>query len=411
MPADIYNADIFEFLCLILIIITMKKVVFENGLTLVLKEKNGSTFGLSVTFKCGHINEPKLGLAALYENIVSRLSESRIASVYGGSLTSFYTTGKTDDFASGLQQLHDTLVLPPLTDELVQEAAADIIKHTRDLSPLPLRQTKLAYKHTAFGQNHVVWDTEQYIKNVEVLTVADVKSYISSCFNGSNVVVGYTGPKTEFAKVEELCRSQFGHLIKGQRKNLKNLLYTGGFQRIESNSNTQIAMFGWDISKATSMAAVSVLMGVLANRLERQLSAIPAVVDVKLAGYFGFRTLRVSVMCENPKKFNECLNITCANIKRLHKDYASARRMETAKQKAMTSAISKNAQPSAVEIAWHVLGRDTDWDIDDVISQICCISPRDVQDAASMIVARQLTCVLYTNCCNISYRDFEAMTM
>jgi len=376
----------------------MKKIIFENGLTFICNAAKNSDEELSLTFRCGHINEPKLGLAALYEHIVQQLSKN-LGSVCGGSITSFFLP-ISGNVAGSVKSLYKWCMAEKLNDEHVCSAIDDIVEHTRDLAPLPLRQTKLAYKHTAFGKSDVVWNTEEYINAVSALNAEDVKEYVSSNLVGSNMVVVFSGPSELFGTAEEEVRKYFGGLPQGARKKLNKLLYTGGYQLIDSNGTTQIAMFGWDISRFGSTAELNVLMSMLSSRLERELSRVKAEVEVKIAGYFGLRTLRIRVSSSLRKGFNLCLDIVCENIKRLRTSLASERRLETSRQKAMAErlAISNEALPRSVEIAWDLLGRDIDYNNDECISQTWRVSAEDVMYAAQEIFSQKPTCVLYTNC-------------
>ena len=84
--------------------------------------------------------------------------------------------------------------------------------------------------------------------------------------------------------------------------------------------------------------------------------------------------------------------------------------METSKQKAMVErlAISNEALPRSVEIAWALLGRGIDYDADSAIANIWDVSARDVKDAAKEIFSKKMTCVLYTNATCDGVKDIEA---
>ena len=107
------------------------------------------------------------------------------------------------------------------------------------------------------------------------------------------------------------------------------------------------------------------MMSMLSGRLERSLAEAGLVAEavVKIAGYFGLRTLRIAVSCdadsvsaENGKKRNvlqECIDVVSKNVKRLQTSIASDRRMETSRQRAMAErlGISNEALPRSVEVA------------------------------------------------------------
>ena len=143
------------------------------------------------------------------------------------------------------------------------------------------------------------------------------------------------------------------------------------------------------------------LLSLLSGRMERSLgeAGLAAESEVKIAGYFGLRTLRIGVSCASKSDFNKCITIVCDNVKRLQLGLASDRRMETSRQRAMTErlAISNEALPRSVEAAWALLGRNIDYDNDRAIANIWEVSASDVRYAAQDIFSKKMTCVLYTN--------------
>lgn len=385
----------------------MKKIL-NNGLTIVLKSTSENAQEVSLTFKCGHVNEPKIGIAAVYENIVKQ-NANNLMSICGGSMTSFVTGVKTS-ITVAVKNLYDNCVAAAVTKKALNNAIEDIVQHTKDLAPLPLRQAKLAYKHTAFGKNEVFWKTDDYIDKISQLTVDDVKAYITDNFVAKNVVLGYCGPKKYFDSVVEIAEQYFGALATGKRKNI-NLEYTGGYQNIEGNGKMQIALFGWDISKADNTASTNVLMSMLSGRLERSIGEahLSAEAQVKIAGYFGLRTLRIAISCANKKDYDKCIDIVCRNVKRLQTSEASDRRIETSRQRAMSErlGVSNEALPRSVEIAWALLGRDIDYDADSAISNIWNVTAYDVQETAQVIFSKQMTCVFYTTQPFPSFEDIK----
>ena len=65
----------------------MERKTFKlyNGITVVTSRLNQQT-SVSVTVNVGHVNEPKLGLAALFEQVLLKQS-CGIQAVYGGTIT------------------------------------------------------------------------------------------------------------------------------------------------------------------------------------------------------------------------------------------------------------------------------------------------------------------------------------
>lgn len=375
----------------------MKKIVLNNGITILSVENNKCGFEVSLTFKCGHQNEPKLGLAALYENIVLRQAGGGLSAVYGGNLTSFQTGGPMNALSKHVNELWLCCLHPTIDADTVKIAIDDIVQHTVDLATVPLRQTKLAYKHTAFSQNDVVWDTAEYISKVSSLTADDVKEYIDNSFVGSNLVIGYSGSESGFEKLVKLIDKLFGTLPAGKPSAVKKLLYTGGYQEIPGNGTVQIAMFGWDISRSGNFAETNVLMSMLSARLERALAPLATESQVKIAGYFGFRTLRISVACYNRKNFDKVLDEVCHQVHRLRNEQASDRRLETSKQRAMAErlAISNELLPRSVHAAYLFLKRGIDYDNNRCVENISRTDAYDVKDKACDIFTPEMTCVIY----------------
>ena len=332
----------------------MKQIILENGTTLLVSNSENRSFEVSVVIKTGHINEPKLGLASLYENVVikqAQRAKRNIVPSYGGDITAFTTGGSIGSLKKTLLELWDACCNPHLTELEVSDAAQDILQHTIDLANVPERQTKMAYKHTAFAQDDVVWDTAEYIRRVSELNVDDVQDYITSNYVGHNLIVSYSGPEDSIDKFIELCKPLFGRLPSGKRTQVKKLLYTGGFEKIHSDSDSMLlAAFGWDISKLSDFAETNVLMSLLSSRLERQLTPLHVGCNLKIAGYYGFRTLRILVdmriskpddnkLVEEAKKdFKAAIGVVCSNVKRITHECASDRRMETSRQQAMPRA-------------------------------------------------------------------------
>ena len=191
----------------------MKQIILENGTTLLMNGTASRSFEISLIIKTGHINEPKLGLASLYENVVVRQAQrakKNIVPSYGGDITAFSTGGSVASLKKTMLELWDACCNPHLTELEVSDAAQDILQHTVDLAHVPERQTKLAYKHTAFAQDDVVWDTAEYIRKVSELKVEDVQAYITDNYVGKNLILSYCGPEDSFDKFVEVCTQLFG---------------------------------------------------------------------------------------------------------------------------------------------------------------------------------------------------------
>ncbi len=375
-----------------------KRIILDNGATLLCDIKESSKVSVALTFGRGHLNEGKLGVASVFESIVQRVAEKKIISMYGGSFTSFFTGMERNELKERMKQLYEWTRDLEISQGMLDMAVFDIIQHTRDLAPLPKRQAKLIYKHTAFGKNKVAWNTAEYIKALKDLTVQDVIDYRDSALVGNNMVIVYSGPRDVSEEFVKLARFWFGELPKGQRQKIDNLLYTGGYQAVKGEGS-QIMLLGWDISKIRSRVEANLLMSMLSARLERAFAHLPATPEVKVAGYYGFNTLRLGFECTDPKRFDECVNILCSNIRRTCAEKASDRRIETTRQRAMTERLleASKAQPTAVRLAWQLLGRNAFYSADEWINEVWQIDAFDVMDTAREIFSTKMTCVIYTD--------------
>ena len=116
-------------------------------------------------------------------------------------------------------------------------------------------------------------------------------------------------------------------------------------------------------------------------------AGIDAAIEVRVAGYYGCRTLRIAVECGPQTDVNVMLDIICANIKRLKNEVASERRMETSRNRAMVEKLLKFQQPdsAAVEISWQILKRGFMYDIADRINNTWRVSARNVMEVSQEI--------------------------
>lgn len=376
------------------------KVKFENGVTLLMSENTNGFRGreceISLTIKAGHQNTP-LGLAAVYEGIVAKQAMDGVEAVYGGNITSFYTGGSVKELPVALKKLWVACNTPTIDEETVQASVDDIVRHTRDLAAVPDRQTRLAYKHTAFQQNQIVWDSEEYINRVKAISVEDVKNYISTYYVGSNIILGYSGPEHAFEKVEKQARKLFANLPTGKPSKLNKLNYTGGYQQLSGNGVFFIARLGWVITDIDSFTGTNVMMNVLDARLERELAPLGVTREIKIAGYFGFRTLRVSITATNKDAAVKGLDIVCKNISKLKHKTVSDRRLETSKSRTYNGNLAvaeNNVLPRSVHAAWLEL-KGQSFDRDCFISKVYATTAEDIRDQAEAIFSGKMTTVLY----------------
>ena len=371
----------------------MKKIVLSNGLRVV-KTSNASVYSLSVTVGIGHLNEPRLGLAAVCEKVLAKQLNDAVA-IQGGTITSFSTGAYPKEFEGLLKKISDVLKNPDLSQKLIDAAAEDVAQHTRDLAPLPERQWKLRYKHTAFGSSNLVWDSEAYIASVKSLKTEDLEAVVDTYYTAANMVIG-VACNLPIRELRELMEKYFGNLPTGKKQQFEKIEYTGGYAALPVIGGYKTIAIGWDVSDLSNVAEANVLMSMLSGRLERGLAGTKAVREVKIAGYYGMRTLRVSIVVGADEDINPYIDILCANIKRLRTTLASERRIETSRQRAATEKLAKFSQPqdAAVEASWQELGHKGMYDIDERINATFLVSARDVKDIAIDIFRTKPTIVV-----------------
>ena len=372
----------------------MKKIVLSNGLRVV-KTNNSKVYSLSITVGIGHLNEPKLGLAAVCEKVLAPQLNNALA-IQGGTITSYLTGCPAEEFENLLKKVAAVLKNPNLSQELIDAAAEDVAQHTRDLAPLPERQWKLCYKHTAFGTSKLVWDLDAYIESVKSLKTEDLEALVDTYYTGKNTVIG-VACDLPLAELKELMEKYFGSIPAGKKQKFEKLEYTGGYTARPAVGDVQTIAIGWDVSSLSNVAEANVLMSMLSGRLERDVAGTGAVREVKIAGYYGMRTLRISIVAPADKDINDFIDIICENVKRVTTTLASDRRMETSRQRAATEKLAKFSEPqdAAVEAAWQELGRNGMYDVDDRITATFLVSARNVKEIAQDIFSEKPTIVVF----------------
>ena len=372
----------------------MKKIVLSNGMKVV-KTNNSKVYSLSITVGIGHLNEPKLGLASVCEKVLAPQLNNALA-IQGGTITSYLTGCPAEEFENLLEKVAAVLKNPNLSQELIDAAAEDVAQHTRDLAPLPERQWKLCYKHTAFGTSKLVWDLDAYIESVKSLKTEDLEALVDTYYTGKNIVIG-VACDLPLAELKELMEKYFGSIPAGKKQKFEKLEYTGGYTARPAVGDVQTIAIGWDVSSLSNVAEANVLMSMLSGRLERDVAGTGAVREVKIAGYYGMRTLRISIVAPADKDIDDFIDIICKNVKRVTTTLASDRRMETSRQRAATEKLAKFSEPqdAAVEAAWQELGRNGMYDVDDRITATFLVSARNVKEIAQDIFSEKPTIVVF----------------
>lgn len=389
----------------------MQELALANGVKVIVAPSTGKNFTVSATVRVGHVNEPKLGIAAVCEKVL--LSQLKNATaVYGGTITSFLVGCSKGDVEGALASLYAILQNPDFSDDRIKAAVNDIVQHTRDMDNARLftRQMKLLYKHTAFSKGKVLWDYGVYIDSIRSITAEDLKNFMQTYYSGANLVLCLAGPSVEIKKFAQLVKKYFSDYPEGVVQKVENQFYTGGYAYLPAKVDSQGVMLGWDVSQMANVAEANVMMSMLSGRLERGFAGMDVDVEVKIAGYFGMRTLRLYVKTKN-EDITKCIKILCDNIVRLITTQASDRRMETSRNRAMCEKLFQLTQieDAAIEAAWQVLGRGQMYDIPERINATWLVSARNVQEISQEIFSKPLTMVVCANKPTYSYKEVKGI--
>ncbi len=359
----------------------MEKHRLNNGMTVVYAGY-AKEYSVCLSVNIGHVNEPRLGLANLFERVLL-LQTKGIIPVFGGTMTA-YTAGG-DDLPEILGRMSQLFNPEAVTDEYVTKAKASIVQETHDTAPLTVRRMKLLYKHTAFGAD-LVRPTEEYLRSVITCSVDEVCRFAGKYYTASNAVLVVAGPELSLCELKQLARQYFGAVPAGEKQpQLKGDIYTGGYGRMDVADGMTRLMFGWDIKHLSiqDSPVANVMMSMFLRRLERayaEAGVSDAYVDFKVAGYYGLRTMRTTITSRlaGPK---ELTDIFTAALRRICDTEASEMRMERSRNAAMVEKLDKyeKSDNKALETAWQLIGRGDMYNIANRINSISETTAHDVK--------------------------------
>jgi len=256
---------------------------------------------------------------------------------------------------------------------------------------LTMRRMKLDYKHYAFGAD-LVKTTQEYVDAINSYSVDDVRNFANTYYTAKNVVLVVAGVKDNQANLKELVATYFGNIESGEAlPRMKNNIYTGGAGCLDTNDNMTRLMFGWDLHDLSVYdgPVCNVLMSMFLRRLERAYAeaGYPDVsVELKVAGYYGLRTMRALVMSQSVDA-KTLTDIFVKAVNRICDTYADDYRMERSRNAAMVEKLNKydSSDDCALEVAWQMIGRGQMYGVADRISSIAETTAGDVKDLARRI--------------------------
>ncbi|MCM1323775.1 MAG: insulinase family protein [Acetobacter sp.] len=367
--------------------IFMEKFRLSNGASVVYAG-NSSEYSVCLSINIGHVNEPRLGLANLFERTLL-LQLKGIIPVFGGTMTAYTAVG--DDLEEVLEKVSHIFSSAVVTEEYVELAKAAIVKQTLDTAPLTMRRFKLLYKHTAFGAD-LVRTTDEYLQSVTSCTVEDVRRFANTYYTASNMVVVIAGPKKMTAEIKQLAVRYFGEIPQGEKMPKFDCnIYTGGYGRMDVSDGITRLMFGWDVKHLTpsDSPVANVMMSMFLRRLERAYADAgvkDAGVDFKIAGYYGLRTMRVTVSSRYAGA-KELTDIFVKALNRICDTEASESRLEKSRNAAMVEKLDKyeKSDNRALETAWQLIGRGDMYNISNRILGISDTTAHDVKVLARSV--------------------------
>lgn len=336
----------------------MKNFKLNNGMSIVLRSAGSKNTSVCLMVKVGHLNEPKLGIANLLEKTLL-LQCNGVIPAFGGTMTAYTASGSDlDAIVARVAKILDGTII---NDEFLSKAKAIIVKQTHDISPLAMRRAKLEYKHRAYGSD-LVKTTEEYIDAINSYTVDEVREFANAYYTGANMVLVVAGRGFGVNEAKQLVEKYFGDVAPGKIISFcESNIYTGGAGRIDVEGSTVRLMFGWDLFGMSDAPTCNVLMSMFLRRLERAYAEAgysDVSVDLKIAGYYGLRTMRVFVMSQSV----DAKTLTDVFVKALNRicdTNASDYRMERSRNAAMAEKLNKYdaSDDCALEVAWQLIGR------------------------------------------------------
>jgi len=385
-----------------------------NGLT-VMYVNRSTGFSGCLSVNIGHVSEPSLGLASLFEKTLL-LQTSGIIPFFGGTMTAY--TACHNELEQVMQKLSYVFNSTVVTKEYVLRAQNWITDETRKNALKPVRQMKLLYKHTAFGAD-LVRPTEEFLHKLNSYSVEDVRQFANTYYTAENVVLVLAGPRSSLRAIKPLAEKYFGNIPQGKKqKEYKGDIYTGGFGRIDVVDEDTSVMFGWDASGLSidDSPAANVMMSMFLNKLETAyLKKIPwakVKVDFKIAGYYGIRTMRATVSSAkaNARQLTEILISVVNDICDVP---ATDAVMESSRNWAMTEKLDKyeRSDDLALETAWQLIGRGSMYDTTNRITSIHETTADMVRDVAeSVFRGSRVTYIVATDADLPDYSYRELLT-
>lgn len=367
----------------------MKNFKLSNGVSVEFAGRS-KAYSVCLSVNVGHVNEPLKGIAALFEKTLL-LQVKGVIPVFGGTMTAYRVSG--DDLEETLATAAQVFNATVINEEFVEKAKAEIVEQTQSNAKLTMRRMKLLYKHTAFGADWVV-SPEEYLDAIRSYTVEDIRNFANTYYTGSNVVVVIAMPENLTVAVKETIKSYFGEIPAGVKlPKIKGDIYTGGYGFMTGEPRR--IMLGWDINKLTidDSPAVNVMMTIFKDFLENayaEATEIMPEMELKIAGYYGLRTIRVTVGSYTLDT-KTLTDILIRVVNRICDEDISDGYLESMRSTVMNEKLDKHERTDdkVLETAWQLIGRGSMYDTSNRIMEISRIHADDV---------REISCKIFRGC-------------
>lgn len=364
----------------------MEKFQLSNGMNVVYAGYSAE-YSVCVAIHVGHINEPKKGIAALFEKVLL-LQLTGIIPVFAGTAT-IYTAGN-EDLDEALETASQIFNPNLISDEMVEQAKLAILKQTQEATALVMRRMKLLYKHTAFGAENLMMP-DDYLAIVDSYSAQDVREFMQTYYTAANIELVISGPRIPLADLKDAVNMYFRQVPVGveQPRGVKNI-YTGGLSRMVFAGNTLTRlMFGWDVGHLTleDSATMNVMMSMFWKQVEQAFAQeqIDAQVEFKIAGYYGARTVRLLVAADFDAKTMADIIIKAVN--HICDIPAPDELVVQSRNMAVNEKLDKHekSDDTALEKVWQMIGRGVLSDPSSRIEEI-----KDVDADAVQVLAKRV---------------------
>ena len=207
----------------------------------------------------GHNHETKenLGISALFEKLLLSRTKGIVAD-YAGTMTYYYLEVPVEKVPDAIAALAEMVTKTSFSGKEIEAAKADIIQHTKDMFPIPRRQLKLLYKHTAYGVADINWDMEGYINSVSRFTNEDLQAFARQFYVTHNMALLVGGNITR-TKSPPVLKKPLSTCRKARKTKCRKISIPAVLQRFPHSSSR------CSTSVLTSPASATPILPYLSN--------------------------------------------------------------------------------------------------------------------------------------------------